>query len=184
MKFFRTHITRSFNLAILLLGMALYLVKPIQEKAKPDAFTTWLQSSLKSANNADVLDQIKGLDSQKGELETIIRKASALVKANADDFKFPLNSDSQDEDEVFKVLLKEWKASQQASTGMGKAVIIKQAQPLSLLPIDALAFHGKSLFTQQSIYSKGLGYTITPEATTYLNYQRAPHSSGKAIGAP
>lgn len=164
--------------------MALYFMKPAQKDENNNAFTTWLQSSMKSAGNAAVADQIKGLEDDHVELESIIRQASVLVKDHADDFNFPLKSDTQDEDEVFKVLLKEWKASQQSTKGMGKAVIVKQAHPYSIMPSDALTFTGKSFLTQHRTLTKGFTTALDPEVTTFLDYQTAPHTGGKAIGAP
>lgn len=184
MEFFRTHITRSFNVALLIAGMALYFMKPVSENANHDAFTSWLQSNLKSGNNASVLNQIKGLQSQDGELESIIRKASALVKANAEDFKLPVDTESKDENEVFRVLLKEWKAFQHSSTGMSKAVIIKQAQPHSLLPLDGFSQGSKTLAQHHTPVLNVAETTFEQVSAPPFNYHISPLSGGTAIGAP
>lgn len=184
MDFFRTHITRSFNVALLLAGMALYFMKPAHENTTHDAFTSWLQSNLKSGNNASVLNQIKGLQSQDGELESIIRKASALVKANAEDFKLPVDTESKDENEVFRVLLKEWKAFQHSSAGMGKAVIIKQAQTYSLLPLDGFTLGSKSLAQNYTPVLNGAGTALEQISAPSFNYHISPLTGGTAIGAP
>ncbi len=184
MNFFRTHIIRSFNVALLLAGMALYFMKPVSGNANHDAFTSWLQSNLKSGNNTSVLDQIKGLQTHDGELESVIRKASVLVKANAEDFKLPVDTKSKDENEVFQVLLKEWKAFQYSSTGMGKAVIIKQAQPYSLLPIDGFTFGSKSLAQYQKPELSEPGLPFDYFSIPAFNYHISPLSGGVAIGAP
>lgn len=184
MNFFRTHITRTFNVVLLLAGLVLYFMKPVSENGNHDAFTSWLQSNLKSGNNTSVLDQIKGLQAHEGELESVIRKASALVKANAEDFKLPVDTASKDENEVFQVLLKEWKAFQYSSAGMGKAVLIKQAQPYSLLPIDGFTFGSKSIAQYQKPEPSEAGFPFEYFSVPAFNYQISPLSGGIAIGAP
>ena len=184
MNFFRTHITRALSVGLLLAGMIFYFMKPVSENASQDAFTSWLQSNLKSDSSNTVLNQLKELSSSPEELESVIRQASALVKAHADDFELPVDASSNDEAEVFHVLLKEWNAYQSSSSGMGKAVIIKQAQPHSLLPVDGLAFYGKSTATQQSQTFCPSGEFIEQPSAAFLNYHISPLSGGTAIGAP
>ncbi len=144
MKFFRTHIARSFNVGFLLAGLLFYFMKPASNNPEHDAFAAWLQSNLKSSTNTNVADQIRGLSNADGKLESVIRQASALVKAHADDFELPVDTQTKDENEVFQLLLTEWNNYQNSSTGMGKAVIIKQAQPNSVLPVDGFSFGHKS----------------------------------------
>jgi len=183
MKFFRTHIARTVNVCLLLAGMVLYFMKPVSEQADHDAFTSWLQSNLKTGNNASVYDQIKDLQSSTDELESIIRQASALVKAHSDDFELPVDAQSKDENEVFQLLLKEWNAYQ-SSSGMGKAVIVKQAKPHSVLPIDALAFAGQDLQKQKTFNTLVLSGSAATPASEALNFNISPLSGGTAIGAP
>lgn len=169
---------------MLLVSLVLYFMKPATENERHHAFTSWLQSSLKTSNNAEVMKQIKGLQKEGGKLESVIRKASALVKAHAGDFKLPVKTDHQDEEEVFEVLLKEWKASQSSSSGMASAVIIKQAHPYLLIPADGLNFHGKSVLGNQTDLSLTLLDPIHAESIQHLNFHTAPLTGGVAIGAP
>jgi hypothetical protein len=163
--------------------MVLYFMKPVSEQANHDAFTSWLQSNLKTGNNASVSNQIKNLHSENDELESIIRQASALVKAHSDDFELPVDAQSKDENEVFQLLLKEWNAYQ-SSSGMGKAVIVKQAKPHSVLPIDGLAFAGNNIQNQKTFSPLTLsGSAATPAAESF-DFNIAPLSGGTAIGAP
>ncbi|MBD3616558.1 MAG: hypothetical protein HUJ22_08290 [Gracilimonas sp.] len=184
MKFFRTHITQSFNIGLLLVGLVFYFIKPVSNHSEHDAFAVWLQSNLKSNTNDNVADQIRGLSTANVELESVIREASALVKAYADDFELPVDKQSQDENEVFQVLLKEWKDYQNSSTGMGKAVIIKQAQSHSVLPVDGLAFGGKSPVQQYDISPSVLNTAFEQITLPSFNYYISPLSGGMAINAP
>lgn len=184
MKFFRIHTTQSFNIGLLLVGLIFYFMKPVSSHSEHDAFAVWLQSNLKSNTNGNVADQIRGLSTANAELESVIREASALVKANADDFELPLDKQAQDENEVYQVLLKEWKDYQNTSTGMGKAVIIKQAQPHSVLPVDGLTFGEKSLLQQSDISPSVLSTAFEHVALPSFNYYISPLSGGMAINAP
>lgn len=184
MKFFRTHIVRSFNVGILLAGLLFYFMKPVSDNAEHNAFASWLQSNLKSDTNTNVADQIRGLSSADKKIESVIRQASALVKAHADEFKLPVDTQSKDENEVFQLLLKEWNNYQNSSTGMGKAVIIKQAQPNSVLPVDGFSFGNKLLTSQYSAIFTDDGVTGEQIIATSHSFHTSPLTGGTAINAP
>lgn len=184
MKFFRTHIARSFNVGILLAGLLFYFMRPVSDNAEHDAFATWLQSNLKSSTNTNVSDQIRGLTSADEKLESVIRQASVLVKAHADDFELPVDTQSKDENEVFQLLLKEWNNYQNSSTGMGKAVIIKQAQPHSVLPVDGFSFGNKSLTSQQTAIFANTDVIGEQVLASSHSFYITPLSGGTAINAP
>ena len=169
---------------MLLAGMIFYFMKPVSENTDHDAFTSWLKSNLKTGGNTSVVDQLKELSSSHEELESVIRQASALVKAHADDFELPVDAQSNDEGEVFRVLLNEWHAYQNSSSGMGKAVIIKQAQPSSVLPVDGLALYGKSPAATQALSFSAAGESFEQPSASQLNFHISPLSGGTAIGAP
>lgn len=164
--------------------MALYFVKPVSDNAKHDAFTSWLKSNLKSSGNTAVVDELMKLSSSQEELESVIRRASHLVKTHADDFQLPVDARSEDENKVFQILLQEWNAYQNSSSGMGKAVFIKQVKPNSALPVDGYTLFARPPATHQSS-AIGLGeYNTELLASAYTHYQLSPLSGGIAIGAP
>jgi len=184
MKIFRTHIIQSFGAAILLAGMVFYFLTPSNQMGDEDAFTNWLKTNLKTSDNAEVINEIQKLSHSTNEIESVIRKASSLVKTHADDFTLPLAPGAQDENDVFQVLLTEWNAFQNSSSGMGKAVIIKQAQPYTVPPVDGISFSTQGLHIQEQWVAQA-----SPFETLYLtpvsaNYHISPLSGGTAIGAP
>lgn len=186
MKIFRLHITRTLSVAALLAGMIFYFLKPAVNEAKQGAFTNWLQSHLKTnLDNDDVADQIRQLSLEdEKEFESVIRKASVLVRNNADDFEIPINTETGDEQEVYHVLLKSWTNFQQSSSGMGKAVILKQAQPHSVLPVDGMTDYAKSPSAHQYLTYSQSGKFTEQQPVAFLNYHISPLSGGTAIGAP
>lgn len=183
MNFFRTHITRSLSVGLLLAGMVFYFMKPVNDNTDHDAFTSWLKSNLKTSDNTSVVDQLKVLSASDEELESVIRQASALVKAHAEDFELPVDSKSQNEGDVFQVLLKEWNAYQ-SSSGMGKAVVIKQAKPNSVIPVDALAFSGKNNSHYESQLFASAEESFLHVSPKTSDFHTIPLSGGTAIGAP
>lgn len=184
MKFFRSHIIQSLFSGLLLAGIIIYFFKPGGSQADEDAFTSWLQASLKTNNNAEVIDQIRQLSHVDVEIESVIRKASSLVKSHAEDFNLPVSSESDDENEVFHVLLKEWNAYQNSSTGMGNAVFIKQAQPYSVLPADGMSFSSKAVAGQALLVTKTETATVFHTPPVSSSFHVSPLSGGTAIGAP
>lgn len=184
MKFFRKHIIQTYGVALLLAGIIVYFLKPGGLNETHDAFALWLQSNLKNSSNAGVVDQIRGLSSSQEGFETVVRQASALVKAHAEDFELPVSDGSQDESEVYQLLIKEWNSYQESSSGMAKAVIIKQAQPYSLIPADGFTPKGKttsSYSTDEPIAEENGNQSDHKPA---INYHLSPFTSGTAINAP
>jgi hypothetical protein len=184
MKFFRSHITQSIFSGILLAGIIFYFFKPGNVQAEEDAFTSWLQATLKTSNNTEVIDQIHQLSHVDVEIESVIRKASSLVRNHAEDFNLPVSPESDDENEVFHVLLKEWTAYQNSSTGMGNAVLIKQAQRYSVLPVDGISFSSKAVDGQALLITKAETVTVFQTPPVSSSFHISPLSGGTAIGAP
>lgn len=184
MKFFRQHIIQTYGAALLLAVIIVYFLKPAGVHETHDAFALWLQSNLKNSNNAGVADQIRGLSSSHEGFETVVRQASALVTAHAEDFELPVRDGSQDENEVYQLLIKEWNSYQESSSGMAKAVIIKQAQPYSLIPADGYSPYGKTtvVYSKDEPVAAESGTQSNPEPAA--NYHLSPFTSGTAINAP
>lgn len=184
MKFYRRHIIQTYGTVLLLAGIVVYFLKPTGVHETHDAFALWLQSNLKNSSNSGVVDEIKGLSTSQEGFETVVRQASALVKAHSEDFELPVRNDSQDENEVYQLLLKEWNSYQNTSSGMAKAVIIKQAQNYSLIPADGFSPNGKiagTLSTHEKKYGVYENYLDTEPVP---NYHLSPFTSGIAINAP
>ncbi|MEX0719457.1 MAG: hypothetical protein WD059_02235 [Balneolaceae bacterium] len=182
MTFFRSHITRFTSTCILFAGIVFYFINPAGDKIQHEAFTSWLQSNLKTQDDSAVLDQINELSSLDEELESVIRKASVLVQNNLGNFKLPVTKD-RDENETFRLLLTEWNAFQNSNSGMSKALIIKNSKPHSVLPTDGLGYIGKAVAPQHTI----IRLTESKSATEFLataDFHTSPLSGGSAINAP
>lgn len=184
MKFFRKHIIQSYGAALLLAGIIVYFLKPAGVTETHDAFALWLQSNLKNNSNSGVVDQIRGLSSSQEGFDTVVRQASALVKAHAEDFELPLNNDSKDENEVYQLLIQEWNSYQNSSSGMAKAVFVKQAQPYSLIPADGFSPNGKTLHSRLISEQTDGASENFPELKPLFSYHLSPFMSGTAINAP
>ena len=115
--------------------MAFHLLSPIQEKETQNAFTSWLDSQLLS-DDADVRTELEELSNENDAFDSVIRKASKLVKAHSDDFKLPITEEESSEDQVYHLLLSQWNAFQNSGNGMSKAVFIEQGKSQVALPID------------------------------------------------
>lgn len=184
MNFFRTHIIRSYSAALLLAGILIYFLKPAGVHETHDAFALWLQSNLKNNDNAGVVDEIRGLSSSQEGFESVVRQASVLVKAHAEDFELPVRNDSQDENEVYQLLIQEWNSYQNSSSGMAKAVIVKQAQTYSLIPSDGFSSNSKISGIHTTSEPKISVYENNPDTKPSFSYHLSPITSGTAINAP
>ncbi len=149
-----------------------------------EAFTSWLESQVKTQNDSGLRDRISQLSSHDEELESVIRKASQLVKSHSDDFEAPIAAHSgKEENEVFQLLLTEWNAYQSTSGGMGKAVIIENIKSPHALPNDGLALTNKATFEKEGIEHFEVSTTEYTESG-FINHHISPLSGGTAIGAP
>jgi thiamine biosynthesis lipoprotein ApbE len=178
-KIFRTHITKAYSFAVVLLGFVLHLAMPIQESKTHSEFTSWLDAKVKSEENAKVRSLIESLADDAEELETLIRKASEIVSENSDDFELPVSKDS----DVFDVLIGEWNAYQNATSGMGKAVVVENIKSNAVSQKEVAPLKKAS----KSVLESCMNNLVTVEAGwqtfTDQSYSK-PFLSGVAINAP
>lgn len=160
----------------------LYFLIPIHANNEHEVFTNWLQSHLKSQEENTLRAKITELPSPDEEIESLIRKASALVKQHTGDFVLPLPG-SENEDDVFRVLLFEWNSFQDLARGMGKSAIIENVKPNTCLPTNGLVFSGKISSGLKSPLSSAEEYR-EKEIRGSHSYYLTPFQSGTAIGAP
>jgi hypothetical protein len=183
MKFFRSHIARMSGFIMLMLGIALHYANPQDSKADHSAFTNWLESHLKTPDE-NVLDRLDELSSQESDLDSVIREASELVTTYRDDFELPASQEDASEEENYQVLLTEWKNYQTSGSGMGKAVLIQNIKPQTILPSDghflASALNKRSIGHQEPELSE----LYTQELSSGNSYILSPFKSGTAINAP
>jgi hypothetical protein len=180
-KIFRTHITKAYSLAVILLGFILHFTAPIQDSKTHSEFTSWLDAKVKTEENAEIRKLITDLANDTDELDSVIRKASAIVSANSDDFELPFD-DSENSD-VLEVIIDEWNAYQNSSAGMGKAVIIESAKSNAVQQNEIPTLSKAS----KSVSASCINNLVSIEAdwnTLSQNTTSTPFLSGVAINAP
>lgn len=181
MKIFRTHITKVYSLAIILLGFVLHFAEPIQESKVHSEFTSWLDAKVKTEDNAEVRKLISDLADDADELESVIRKASEIVSENSEDFELPF--DESENSNVFEVIIDEWNAYQSSSNGMGKAVILETVKSNAVQQNEGPSLSKAS----KTVSASCLNNLVTLEAgwkTFSQITSSTPFESGVAINAP
>lgn len=170
---------------MLMMGMVLHVTKPIEDNAAQDAFTSWLGLHLKTQNDV-VLNEIDALANASEELESVIRKASELVLSHSDDFELPVSEKdaTTSEEDLYHLLLTEWNNYQDSASGMGKAVVVQNIKPQTILPSDGHFF--SSALTKSALHFDvdqvtDLGSHELASGNAYI---LSPLKSGTAIGAP
>ena len=181
MKIFRTHITKTYSLVVILLGFALHFVAPIQESKTHSEFTSWLDAKVKSEENAEIRKLISNLADDADELDSVIRKASEIVSKNSEDFELPLGK--SDDSDVLEVIIDEWKAYQSSSNGMGKAVVVENVKPNAVSQKEVASLKKASNSVSESCMNNLVnieaGWNTFSQNTAYT-----PFLSGVAINAP
>ncbi|XWN37362.1 MAG: hypothetical protein ROO71_00275 [Balneola sp.] len=181
MKIFRTHITKSYSLVVILLGFALHFVAPIQESKTHSEFTSWLDAKVKSEENAEIRKLISDLAEDSEELDSVIKKASEIVSKNSEDFELPISKSGKTD--VLEVIIDEWNAYQTSSNGMGKAVVIENVKPSAVSQKEAASVKKASNSISESclnnLVNLDAGFGLYSQSTSYT-----PFLSGVAINAP
>ncbi|MFY0683291.1 MAG: hypothetical protein JXR20_01965 [Balneola sp.] len=180
-KIFRTHITKTYSLVVILLGFVLHFAEPIQESKTHSEFTSWLDAKVKTEDSSDIRKLITSLADDAGELESVIRKASEIVSQNSEDFELPING-SGDSD-VLEVIIDEWNAYQNSSNGMGKAVIIESAKSNAVQQNEALSLSKATKRASVSCRSNSVLLETDWNIFSHNN-SSTPFESGVAINAP
>jgi len=180
-KIFRTHITKAYSLAVILLGFVLHFAAPIQDSKVHSEFTSWLDAKVKTEENAEIRKLITDLANDTEELESVIKKASEIVSAHSDEFELPFGE--SESSNVLEVIIDEWNAYQNSSAGMGKAVIIETAKSNAVQQNEAPNLNKAS----KSVSASCMNNLVTIEAgwnTFSQNTSSLPFISGVAINAP
>lgn len=184
MQFFRSHIARLYGFLLLLLGVALSNIAPTQQKHNHSAFTSWLEGHLRADDEA-IQHELESIARHESELEVVIRKASEVVKSHTNDFKLPVSENSADTDEqVYQLLLSQWKDYQNAGSGMGKAVRVEPLKTHILIPVDGVNLASIPSKKPHSPKLPAAFSELEENGTLAPSYLLAPFESGTAIGAP
>tara|TARA_R110002124_G_scaffold285065_2_gene463145 strand:- start:9900 stop:10445 length:546 start_codon:yes stop_codon:yes gene_type:complete len=180
-KIFRTHITKTYSLAVILLGFVLHFAEPIQESKTHSEFTSWLDAKVKTEDNSEIRKLISELADDAEELESVIRKASEIVSQNSEDFELPFGE--EENPDVLDVIIDEWNAYQNSSAGMGKAVVVENIKSNAFSQKEAASLKKAS----KSVSESCMNNLVTVEAgwnTFSAQSFSKPFISGVAINAP
>ncbi len=180
MEFFRTHIIKAPGILTLILGFVLHFIQPAEKSDHNHAFTSWLDGHLKADNENDIRVLLKNLEAEDENLESLIREASEVVANHAEDFELPFSS--SDKDEVYNLLITEWKSYQNSASGMGKAVIVENNK-VSAIQKDGKTQNNKAISVSSGCDSSKL-QKIQSWDTIVPSFDFAPLQSGISINAP
>ncbi len=184
MKFFRSYKTHLFSFVLLVVGITLHYLKPVENKTDHSAFTNWLESHLKQ-DNSTLSDQLDKLSSKQTELEEVIKEASELVASNYDEFKLPISKDGEhSSEEAYQQLITAWEHYQTSGNEMGNAVFVQNIKSHTVLPVDGNPLT-KAIQKDQTHddFDRPIEVEYS-ESSIAKSHILSPHKSGTAIGAP
>lgn len=182
----RLHITRLLLIATVWVGMALYLLRPVQSDAASNSFASWLNTVVKKGevDSDNVRQQLYKLKKADDSLDTLIQKASEIVSRNNEDFNLPLDGKSSNSDEVYDLLIWEWNFYQ-TGNGMGKASVPTTIKSNFHSTLDKFA-HSFSITYRKRVEQFNLlaDRLDSIGSLSQMMYHIIPLSGGVAIGAP
>ncbi len=184
MKFFRSYKTHLFSFALLIVGITLHYLKPVDSKTDHSAFTNWLESHLKQ-DNSTLSDELEKLSSKQTELQEVIREASELVASNYDEFKLPISDDGeQSSEKAYQQIITAWEHYQTSGNEMGNAVFVQNIKSHTILPVDGSMF-SKAIQKDQTHIDFDRPIQVEHlESSISKSHILSPLKSGTAIGAP
>ncbi len=126
MRFFRLHKIRLTVLLILASGLGPFLFSWQSAEAQQNDFAKWLTKMAKEDAKDQADEKIRKLDSS-GDL---IREATELISNHSEWFSLPLEEESDlSDEEVYKLIKKEWVSYQQGSTMSGEKAVERNSRP-------------------------------------------------------
>lgn len=168
------------------LGMAMYLVRPVQADAASNSFASWLDSVVKQDehNSDDLQKKLYQLKESDQSLNILIQKASEIVSRHNEDFNLPLGAAETNTQSVYNMLVWEWN-SFQTGNGMGKASVPTTIKANFYPPVDKFSTSlGEDLAQKQDQKTLLSDRVVTVESQSFISFHISPLSGGVAIGAP
>ncbi|MFH5831514.1 hypothetical protein [Halalkalibaculum sp. DA384] len=183
----RSHIVRLLMVATVCMGMALYLVRPVQAETASNSFASWLNTVVKKGevDSDNVRQKLFNLQNSDESLDILIQKASEIVLRNNEDFNLPLGANSNDSGKVYDLLIWEWN-SYQTGNGMGKASLPSTTIKSSILSTLDKFVHSLSATYRKQAERFDLSTDLLQSANLIPQqiYHIIPLAGGVAIGAP
>lgn len=184
----RSYITKIVLTAFVWLGMAMYLVRPVQAETATNSFASWLDTVVKKAEsdagNENLRQELYQLKKADESLNGLIQKASEIVTRHNEDFNLPLAPSNANSEMVYDLLIWEWN-SFQTGNGMGKASVPTTIKSNFYPTLDKFVHSVNAAHTgQQGRYDVAFCSNVRIESHPKQSFNITPLSGGVAIGAP
>jgi len=135
----RTHIARVTVAILVGVGFSLYMVQPVQANQSSQAFANWLSTMTKSANTANLQQELQQLRTA-GHLGDTIKEASQIVSRNNDEFEFSF-AESMASQYLYDLLLIEW-SQFQTENAMASVPTQQSAKVMISSSVDKIGANG------------------------------------------
>lgn len=184
MKFSKKHIHPVFNIGILLIGFIFYSTNPMNTLTNHDALAFCLQSNTETLSDSEITDQNREIKSTYIKARTIVCKGLSLAKVHLDNEELPVDEESDQQNGIFELSLKETEENEESSAGMGSLAILKQAVTHSILSFEVPSPDVLSLFKHLNFLPNEYSRLFENRSVLSHNSNPSPLASGIAIHAP
>ncbi|NGP87619.1 hypothetical protein [Fodinibius halophilus] len=182
MKRLRTHIVQFIIVLLICSGFSLSLVQSAQARHSTNAFADWLGTMAKTANGADLQQELENLRQSEDHLDKVIERASRIVSNNNEEFAFSYDK-SMASQQLYEMLLIEWNQFQTGNE-MSSVPVQQTVKSLIVVKTDKYPFNN-SVNTYSDKHKKTLHRLgQTPVFKNYFSIALIPMVGGIAIGAP
>lgn len=181
MKFFRSHITRFGSSGLLIAGLLLYLLRPVNTDHSAKRFTNWLESEAYTSEVPGLKEKLNRLQQSGASVNDLIEKVSQIISDVESPGELPGETPA-DVSSVYQALLMKWSQYQTGSTMAGLPVPGTVKAPI-FYQLDK--FTGSEIKNPHPATPPVQGaYSATVPQIFPTSYTRQPLASGRAIGAP
>lgn len=182
MKFFRLHSVR-IGLLVLLVVSILPSLWPWQQDSHDKAlFSQWLGSLIDHKESEEAGDKLDRLHEDTSDVVSLLKQASLVISENRDLFSLPVDEQNASQEDVFRMLIKQWSLHHQGS-GMSETTLLERI--LFKVPGIEKAFKHFMMPWHQTLRSERSQESHLPIFDLpFKPVSLIPMANGVAIGAP
>lgn len=163
----------------MLTGLVPALVPAKAGYASTESVSAWL-NGFAGENSQDLArEKISRLNNAQDEPDILLRKASKIISAHAELFALPVNNPHPTDEEVFNLLMQEWKRYQQTGS-MGMAIMPERQH--HALPFENVKFSDAGFYGTWATGVNAGSFGVL--AIVHESHRLQPLLSGTSINAP
>ena len=181
---------RSHNLFILIgfllgIGFVSHFIGERAQHTQDDQLTEWLMTFADKEHSAIAGNMLReALQNEDSDLKSALERASEVIASHPEIFNIPVDSDKSTNQDVFKVLIKQWNMSHETG-GMSKGIQSERDRSAAKTSVEFKLSNHWSTNTDKYFKAGSAFFTENvPGAKYIISFVLRPLIDGLSINAP